>query len=606
MIIAYVFLAFIFFPMFIRSFISNYEHYSIFHWLECLTLCAGLLFWILLSARNKFDFISIKIWILNHKVLLGTICIIFVLSLEQVTRGIRWDSIQYYAYIARLKDFTFNPNDLLMFKASGHSCYGYVLLYSIGESFSPGNGYGVRIESILFFIISIIILYKILEEIMPMGQKKWRDISVAIYAVTPVILGPIQNIDVEILVLTLFIILFYCYIKQSYIIFILVAVFFVFTKETCVLLLGGFFFYECLYGLYVWIKKKNIINYFKENYTKFIVLYFPLLIFVLYFSSDVTWGSSKVSDSVDKFNYWGVNSVVIINKLEQLFIMNFAWIPTILIAITFITALLKKKLNKSKPLHKITKVLIVCYIIFLSTQLFYVTYVFPRYIMLQYFFLACMMQWALNQNVIKNSYKLIVSSITLVATLIQNFYSLDFITKSIFDTMDIGKTVMTVNSPIIYLNNSTVLTEEEAKFLELSPYADMNRQWSYFDVLINKFLNTIQYSEGDLVLYPDTFYPRSSNIFFGLGSDTYYSEESHGLRQNIISAVDDIGTDSVKYNAKIVTDFDMDFDQYNNVYYLEFPFDTVQKEKFLQNYDVVNTYQISYRGWKLTAYKIRK
>lgn len=602
----YLILSIIFFPIFIRSFISGYHHYYIFHWIECFALLAGSLFWFF-SICNKRQYLGrLGIWIKSNKILILLCCIVFILSIEQITKYLRWDTIHYYAYIERLCDFTFNPNDIALFKASGHVSYAYVLIYSIGESILPGFGYGVRIENIIIFIIGIMLLNCLLKLTLSQGKNVFRYLSLALFAFTPVILGPIHNIDVELLTLTLVIAVIYCYFRHFYILGLLCATFLVFTKETCTVLLAAFIIGEVIRIFYIHAKAHKITAIFHyQNWRKMLTLYLPLLLFVFYYSLDVAWGSTKAAADVDPFNQWGVNAVVIINKIKQLFIMNFSWIPVSIIIIGICSYILKKlKRQKAFLLDNSTIITVISiYIAFILNQLFYMTYPFPRYIMLQYFFMTIFLQWALNLCLLKKLIKIIICIFSIGLTIVQNFVSIDIVSNYLFDTMPIGQTDLMVNSPIVYLNNTTVLTGEDAAFLALSPYADFNRQWSYFDELINKFLNQINYDENDLVLFPDTFWPRSANIYFGMWTNTYYDKQTKCLKQLMDSSLlkpDDM----IYFNAQIVSD-DNNIKTFDNVYYLQFPFREDYSDYILKKYDVIDTISVSYRGWNLVAYKIK-
>ena len=121
----------IFFPMFIRNLISGYSYYYFFPWFECICIGIGLLFWSRNIFKNKNIIKLITNWLRENINIVLLCCFITIVAFEQLPKMLRWDSISYYAYIERLKDFTFSPNDIILFKSSGHANYGYMLLYSI-------------------------------------------------------------------------------------------------------------------------------------------------------------------------------------------------------------------------------------------------------------------------------------------------------------------------------------------------------------------------------------------------------------------------------------------------------------------------------------------
>lgn len=604
MLISYLIFFVIFICMAGRNLLSNYARESMYIIAEGVAISFGVIFWLIISIDIKKIVSITKIWVISHKFLLCNCAGIFILSISQLVNNLRWDSIHYYAYIERLRDFTFNPNDIIFLKASGHLSYGYMMIYSIGESILPGLGYGVRIETIFIYIITIVIFHQLLESIFSRKNTLWINFSILLFSVTPVILGPIHNIDVEILTLTFLICVLFLYYKKFYILLGIINTFFVFTKETCALFVGVLLVSYLIKRLVYSIKQQNIALLFsKTTVIESLSFYGPLLIFVIHFSFSTTWGASKVSESVDTFNTWGVNVTVIINKLEQLFIMNFAWLPTMIIIIMCLTKLVIKSEQSYSIRNRLSLEFVFTYLAFLFIQLFYITYTFPRYLMIQYFYLNFIFCWSLI-NISGNKYiKSFLCVGTIGLTFIQNFFSIDPISNLIFDTINIGTRHMVVNSPIVYMNNTSVLTGKDADFLIFSPYGDINRQWAYFDKAINKVLSTINYDENTLILYPDSFSPRSYNVYLGMWSNSFFDSEKQRLIQVVNPSNIVPEEDWYFYNAQILTkDYQINYLDYDRIYYLSFAYDKKTSNAIAEKY---KKQEVSYKGWKIDAYQIK-
>ena len=605
---AYFIFLLIFVPLFVRNIISGYPRYYFFVWVECAALLWGTLFWLYISSDSQKGVKKCWNWAKENWFILAVCLLVILVSLEQITKNLRWDSIHYYAYIQRIKRFTFSPNDITMLKASGHASYAYVLIYSIGESIFPGFGYGVRIENMILFSIAIILLHELLKILFPKVTKAKRYFIVVLFAVTPVILGTMHNIDVEILTLTLMIAIFYCCFKEYFVLGSVLGTFLLFTKETCAFLLAGFVIGEAIQIIVKSIKAHKLTTIFSyTTWKEMISLYLPFLFFLEYFCLDVTWGSAKVAKNVDKFNQWGFDSTVVINKVKQLYFMNFEWLTTFLIVLGILyflysRVLVKKGGNKSE--NKILLISVCCtYGMFLFTQLFYITYPFPRYIMLQYFFSSIFLLWAIGQWNIQKKEIRIAATVWSLLVFLNNFMSIDIVSNNMFGTLPIGNAHIMKNSPVAYLDNTTVLTGKAAEFLTFSPYADFNRQWSYFDELINQFLRKIEYNSDTLIIYPDDFAPRSENIYFGMWRNTYYDTQKKCLTQLVSPELYNPDT-MVYYNAEIISD-DLKWGNFKEVYYIKFEFSTEESDTFISKHIVINDFKITYRGWSLHAYKIK-
>lgn len=605
---AYFIFILIFMPLFVRNIISGYPRYYFFVWVECAALLWGMFFWVYMSSEPKKGLKKCLIWIKDNWFILAVCLLVVLVSLEQITKNLRWDSIHYYAYIQRIKRFTFSPNDITMLKASGHASYAYVLIYSIGESILPGFGYGVRIENMILFSIAIILLHEILMILFPNATKAKRYFIVVLFAITPVILGTMHNIDVEILTLTLLMAIFYCYFKEYFILGSVFGTFLLFTKETCAFLLAGFVIGEAIRIIVKNMKAHTLANIFSyTSWKEMISLYLPFIFFLEYFCLDVTWGSAKAAENVDKFNQWGFDSTVVINKLKQLYFMNFEWIATLLIILGILRFLYSRafaKKNKNSYDNRMLFLSVGCaYGMFLFTQLFYITYPFPRYIMLQYFFSSIFLLWAIEQwNIQKRGIRIAAAAWSILVFL-NNFMSIDIVSDNMFGTLSIGNTHIMKNSPIAYLDNTTVLTGKAAEFLTFSPYADFNRQWSYFDELINQFLKKIEYNSDTLIIYPDDFPPRSENIYFGMWKNTYYDTQKKCLTQLVSPELYNPET-MLYYNAEIISD-DLKWNNFKEVYYIKFEFSTEESDAFVKKHIVIDDFKITYRGWLLYAYKIK-
>lgn len=610
MLLSYLIISIIFLPMFFRAKINGYEIYSNYDTIELFILVIGLIFWlwIYFSSKSWHNKIQIKF---DYGFIICILLILIVSSLEQFDTGIKWDSANYYKFIVRLKEFTFNPNDVTLFKNCGHSCYSYMLLASIGENLLPYHGIGVRIQNIVVFFLCIVLVDKIITILMPDIKKSVRYGSVFLFTVTPVILGTIQDISPEIYVLFFFLCFYFCYLKKYYIIGLLFSIFLVFAKETGIIILAGFYLGWIIQFIISCLKYNGKIRLLtKDTILTALIVYIPAILFVIYFSVDSAWGTvttnqEVVASSLAKGNVFGIDVIVILTKLKQMFLMNYAWITTII----GIYGMIKYTLAKKRIHLNLFAVLplVISYFAFLAVQLLYITYTFPRYLMLQYFFACLLFAAILNSFIQRKSIRTIILSGSVMLTFAQNYYGIDLITKKIFTSLDIGRGTMAVNSPLYIDENGMVIEGEEASKLYLSPYAQYNKQWSYFDKLMDKVMQTIAYSKDDLVLLPDMFFPYSNGIYWGYWTDNFYDSENGRIMQIFDFSEQDF-THLIPIEYALVTEATEleNINKYKRVFYISFSFSEEMDYKFLEKYKYKLISEQTFRGWDAKIYSINQ
>lgn len=610
MLFVYLLLTGIFLPMFIRAWIENYQIHVYFAWMEFLALICGLIFWGLryLNYPNrlkhgKFD----KFYILY----IFIIVLIFFVSIEQLTKGIKWDSANYYKFIVRLNEITFSPNDIVLLKNCGHSCYAYSLFVSIGENILPFHGLGVRIENIVIWIICCFLVDKILLNIMPYIKKAIRLIVLLLFALTPAILGTIQDISPEIYLVLFFTAFLYSYQKKRWILQLFWGTALVFTKETGILLIAAFYVGWFIVKLVLAVKSKcisQIIN--KENIFFSLIIYIPAFVFLVYFIVDTAWGTTSIAandnlteDYLLTGNTFGVNMLVIVTKLKQMFVLNFNWLPTLICLIGFLYLIIRRKKKKvSLPIEFIVP-FVFSYLAFLLMQLFYITYTFPRYIMLQYVFGMIVFAYFASVLPFNNIFRSIYI-LNIILLCIQNYYCIDLISLKVFSSFNTGNGTMLVDSPLYINSAGKVVSGNDANILQLSPYAQYNKQWSYFDVLIDKILQRIDYSSEDILWLPDCFWPYSTGIYWGYWQDNYYDKEINRVTQIFDSNNKEFSGQTYINYSLISEKKQLVLQENYNTYYLSFSFSNEIDSFVLKNYNCIKFDVIEYRGWVATIYQI--
>ena len=551
-----------------------------------------------------------KFWnyIKTYKLLFLFLIAYFILMLEGLHSWTNWDSKAYYSFITNLKNITFSPNDIAAFKSAGHMSYAYMFFMAIGEFVLPSYGVGCRLVNIILLMISVIYLNKILNFIFK--NNKILNISLTIvFALTPTIWGPIYEQNLEMSILFCFILFFWFYISKKNILATFFGTLLVFTKETSILLVAGVAIGAVILEL---IKEKNIKRIFETSFIKQMLIYYiPCCLFMLYYSIDGSgWAKNTTADKAKEINVFTVNWIYISGKIKQMFFSNFQWTITILLVFGILSVLFAIRKNKLEIKNcKIGFIipLLTAYFFFICIQLLYVTYLFPRYIVVNYFFMIVLLGYVLNFLEIKYNILQVVLVGIMVLFFKETFWTIDSVTLACFETIDIGEGKLAPANILLTYDEKTILYGKDARVMALSPYTSYNRQFLYKYKMFEKVLETIEYSNNDLIILPDINNPISNGTYWGYESSNYYDSKSKKVYQfyePITSEKDD--KEFINYIIQGDEIKKININKYSNVYFIDFPYETdFDSDLTIENYDAKLFRKIDYRGWTSTIYKIK-
>lgn len=609
---------YLFFAIFLVLSIFNlYKHDLNVHYklilCEIYSVLIGCIFWFENFSIKKY-FKTTLVYLKENKILCMWILFWSFLCLEALKSWINWDSGAYYQYIVNLKNFSLNPNDIVLFKNSGHASYAYMLFAAIGEFLFPNFGVGIRIMNILMLICIFLCFNNLLNKYFPF-QKNINIFMTIILSVIPEILGPIFEIHVEISMLFFMVCFIVSYVYQYYIFELVFAVSLVFSKEIGIFLLFGFALGYILYNIPRLIKNIQLCCQ-RLFCTNIICFYIPALIFVIYFCIDGSgWNdfANKSSINIHDFNSFGINLVYLKAKIEQIFVVNFQWLILFSIICLIVTILLGKFwLHKIEIRRKVFPSEIIMpilgsFFMFLLSQLFYVTYVLPRYNICAYFFICFIFAYIFSFLVKLKFFKKIVCILIALLLLIENFITIDPMTYLCYEKIDIGKTSLASANVIMSYDNRTAVTDKnEVQKMALSPYTLYNRQYLYKYRLFEKLCSEINYTDKDLFLLPDLFPPISGGTYWGYQYDNFYNPTDGHIYQawgNDFSIVENM--EYINFMICSEDNSPENLADYHKIYYVEFPYEkTFNDTNILSGYNIISSREITYRGWSATLYEL--
>ena len=533
----------------------------------------------------------------------------------------KWDSAQYSWACMGLRDFSFAPSDISLFEACGHMSYSFTFLYGIGYFFFGDHLVGIRVVNFLLLCIAVVCLYLLLDRLFP-SKKSFNYLAVAIFAATPIIVGPIYQISPELLLVFAFVAFALAIASKSYILAVFFAFMLVYTKEICAVYLFAFAFGALVFALFR-RDKKGIVQKIKSVSPLILICFIPCAFFAIEFVLiDTVWGSEmrheggSVSTTYDRLNTIGFNKAIFYTKTLQLVVLNFNWLIIGLIVIGLIAALIKNRaavLNAWNRDAALYVPLLMVWLAFLVIQYLFMTYTFPRYLFLNSLFLVLVFAFMLHVSPFPSILKTIASGLVIVLLCVQIFLNIDPLTKCLFKnvSMSEGRALTTSVSVIGYSKDGyRIHSGKMAEPLSLSPYAEHNRQWGYFDMLMEKILQEIDYSEGTVVMLPNVFKPISTGPFLGYSENNYFDKKTGKILQDYTEHGDDRDYSSfVRFDPIIVTNKQSlpapgSFDR---LYYVDFYFDDefgFDDSFIFDEFVVVDEKEVSVHGWKATVYEL--
>lgn len=573
---------------------------------EIITLLTGVIaFGMRLFWKDRIR--QLKKFVIENKWLLSFLVLWIIISLEVTGSWTNWDSGSYYKYLVYFREnISLSPSDIQMMKPCGHLSYAWMIVYSLAEMIAPTYAAGVKFLNILIQAITCLEVYYILKAIFKDLSKTWLTILTILYSVTPGVLGPLYEIDSEILIIALVLALILAVIYNDNNILILSGLALLFTKEVGAIYVLGIGIGYLVYSLYM-INEIGITEYDKKDcFIKkiFISILIVEAYLTYYFIVASNWGSSYENRDGVYINVFDFNPVTIIARLKQLYLANFEWIFTLIIMIGFIYIYSKEigifSINKGMV------IIVFSYLAFLMFSLGYVTYVFPRYIRYQYFIRTVLIAWCISKVDANIILRRIVICACIILLLVQSFITIDPITLGIFEKIKIGCTYLS-SANVLYSKDSHVaIMDETVKILALSPYAEYNRQFMYKDKLMEKAVDGIRYTSNDIIILPDMFPPYTSGPFFGYADCNYFSREDGRVYQIYDSVLpSDKSLEHINYQV-FNKDLEYDLFNYDHIYYFAFEFDEdYNVVDDLSAFEVLETMAFSYRGWKVNVYEVR-
>lgn len=578
---------------------------------------------VLINVNIKKTFLkSYKTYIIDNVDII-ILCILFVvLNYDIYNLWIKSDGYIYYnGALQNIGKWAFDVKTLDKLQLAGHMTYGYSILWHIG--LMVFGRIGVRIINIIMALFTILCLKKIIIKIFPESSSIVRALLLSICTFSPLFFGISYEISADYASFCYFIWLICAWLYSKRIMAIYLAIGFCFTKESSPFILFGFLLGEFLIYIMECYKckklKKIIIDYMRKS--MFYLSYAGILFVVSFITNSSGWsqigrdsisaGKNSIltnSNSVGKVgDTFRFDLEYIWVKIKEMYIMNFMWIPTIIILALCIGIFAKKIKICNRMNKKILVPLVTSYVVFVLFNFLFFTYANYRYIQLDIFFVTIFLGYTIQNCIRKEKIKKIILLSILALFFVENYVVVDPLTYALFDKVNVGKIDVVTTKTYAYLNGKFV-TKKESNYVKTQVFFDSmlyNRQQISLEKITEMAFKKIDYQEGKLIILPPIFNGDTSYTFRGLyGREDMNSYYWDSKKKNITDNPKDIPISFVDYYDYINNDI------YNDsiVYYLDYPYKSGFKgsNAIINITDTLSEEDVEYMGWTMKILNIRK
>jgi len=415
----------------------------------------------------------------------------------------RFDGSLYYgALITATEKFTFTLESLVSsFTFFTHPMQGTALLVGIGEMLFPRQVVGVYGVTLFITVAAIFCLYGIMGKIFP-DQPAWlKAAGTAVFAFSPYLLGLFSHFSPDYFTTMFLVILIYTFSKELDYLAAFLSLLLVFSKETGIIFAAMFL----IPAILIRASSMDGTHYFSKLlhflFPKRFFLYCaaPLLfIYNVFFAQGLNFGENVTSKSPLRWDNngtfcFGFNPGYISARLAQIFMVNFAWIITILfVSAAFVFLFRKRKNINCVILHISADLSIVSGIIlssfaYLIFSCLFITVMCPRYNVCFALPASIISVWVLSYMCKSRTCIKIIMGCLLLLLLIQNYVNLD-------PSLSLGNEKIDMGYEYIYSPTG------EYAFMQLDFIGEMyvyNHTYTYSDDLDNQLMKIIEPDAND-------------------------------------------------------------------------------------------------------------
>lgn len=510
----------------------------------------------------------------SHKWLFLLLFVITIISAFHFNALPRWDEGSiFYGTEERITEAVFDYGQM-----GGHLSLAYMAFNFMSKMILGGGSLrlGMCLLQIIIYLISIACFYGILGKLFPKKGDAERTLLTSVYAVSPFILALSSLVSWDFWCSALTVIVIYTALLHQWLIHLLLAGLFCFTKEPALMFYA--FFCATLLVQDFLAQEGGIVERGKKIF--FHARYWGMLLIgsiwlFLYFAMTHFSGGGS----------FHISQSYIVSKCNVLFVLNFNWL---LLALAILGAVVGLARKSTEGCYRTLLPVLVGDVAFILTNFAYVTVNHARYIDGHISVLALFAVVGICQfpRIWMRMAATVASAVLLSFS---NFYTFDPLTLKVFENVQVGE-----NTVMVSTGGTTQI---------LSDYIAYNYQYRYFDKALDEILKEVLPDENLVVMFPLVENYWYNGWFFegatysGVdGIFWQHWDEEAGRRYRLEKE----GT--IPYMATIVTpesDMEKVLDGRDGVYcYLNFAGDDIAAQ-IRESDKVLEEGTVSYRGFEV-------
>lgn len=482
---------------------------------------------------------KIKDSVVKYRYQISIFFLTFVSRIWQIDTVQKWDAEEYYYAIMKACDnFNFTMNSFLEgFKLVAHPTQGYGFWTGIGAFLFPAGVEGILLAVLLLTCIANVKLFELLKSYWATMTDMQAFLGTIMCMCVPLYWGACSYLMPDYLIIVFLIFMFDSERNGKWLTFLFWSIMACFSKEIGIVMVCAYFAAKVFYQLFttqgsLWVRLVECIKTpaICMGILDGIIIVAYMVVnkgisswkHSVYYSNPISWNTSSAETL---YNAFGIQADNIITRLKEYFVVNFAWIFTIMLIVGLVVYVYRRKTSlKIDKMVEISAILI-GYGIFMCL---YVTSAAIRY-NLTFSVLFPILAYVVMIDIYseKTSYILVV--ITSGLLFIQSFYSIDILTNALFTTVDVG-------------NTKLLCVAQESNRIPGGDYYVTNLQYITICKNTEKMLRFINFSENDILLvagedYLETcenntlmdLYGRHNTVKWDKETGSYSNQYSNGF-----------------------------------------------------------------------------
>ncbi len=525
---------------------------------------------------NSKVFASFVDFIKEHKWLWLLLIIVGGLAPDYHGTQFKWDGILYYITCHNI-----SLDSMSSLAIYGHIAQTFGAMIQIGTQLFGNVAVSMTFMNILLLLTSSCAFYGTLKVIVPNKNDFLYTLGTAAYAFSPFLLGMVNYYNLDYFCLCFSTFVFYYGCKKQWLKFFVFGLLFCFTKEPAIIIYGCFCAGVVLVEFIQDKEKslgKRIGNIFKHS--KYYMMAVPGVLWLVTYLILGPWSAGNSET--------GIDLTYIIEKLKVLYLLNFNWVYTliILIGIFYILSKGKKVIEENYWLLP----LFLGQVGFTVFSCLLKTVNHPRYsdsspVFLCFVSIVFILKWIAKERV-RNGVLIVLACLMLMSS----YYTLDSVTRIVFEKVNIGQTTMVVPQPnapgdgMIY-----------------------NKQMLYLEQAMEEALEE-SVKNQELIVFPTV--EQSTYYFDGMAEVTSVQEDEYRIETELWDsvcrkrrAVNTGGFQEIevahiggmKGLEKLLKEYDKDYSSVS-FFYLPFAGNELAQD-IKEKYDIVNELDYSISGW---------